>query len=73
MSYAFKFDCWDKADENGDDEYGSTSRKNRIDATVVADSEPEALDKVKALVKRDKYKLEDVAELSELNTTASRW
>lgn len=70
MSYAFTFKAWNKP---ADDDEDTPSRKDPIDVTVVGSSEDEALKEVQVLVTRDVYKLDQVVELTDLNSSHNSW
>lgn len=67
MSFAFQYNVFDR-DEDG-------SRKKHVDITVIAQSEAEALPKVKALVgDREFYELDEIVELSDtLHPVINNW
>jgi hypothetical protein len=70
--YAFKFDAFDrKEDDDGD---GYKSRARQVDVTVIATSEDEALEDVKNLLVREHYALDEITELTDLNVArTTRW
>lgn len=65
MAYAFRFHCFDEVDNPDLDKWDR--RVKSIHVAVVADTEADAVTKVKALVTRKVCELDGVYELSELH------
>lgn len=60
--HVFSFNAWD-VKEKPNDRYDTT--ENDVSVSVVADSEEDALTKVKTIINREKYVLNSVAELTD--------
>lgn len=71
MAYAFSFDCFNRIDRVDDDGY--KSKVEQVDVTVIAESVAAAELKVKELVERENYKLEDIVELTELKPSRTSY
>lgn len=70
--YAFQFNAFDRKKTDAEDEYAS--KVNNIDITVIAISEDKALEDAKNLLVREHYQLQEVVELTDLNSSRNvRW
>lgn len=58
MPYAFKYDCYNKGDDD-------RPRKDQVQVTIKAEDEQDAESSVKLVLVRDSYALDEIVELSE--------
>lgn len=64
--YVFNFEAYDRSE----DTEGYRNRSHAVNVRVVSTDEASALEKVKELITRNKYTLEDIAELSEKHSVS---